>query len=242
MDAGRKVAEVVDFAVRRRILHEGAEVGRVEHGIGPRSGHDFDAKGLRAGAQERDGLRMDVVRDEKLFALAFDPVGHGHGFGGGSRFVEQRGIGDLHAGQVGHHGLEIEQRLEASLGQLRLIRRVGRIPAGIFQDVAQDDRRGVAIAVAHSEVARLRLVSRSEAADFGQGGVLVERGGKVERIAAADGFRNGLVDQRVEAGQAEGSEHAGDFGVIGTDMTADKTGLRGGGLAHGLVGQPICAR
>lgn len=31
-------------------------------------------------------------------------------------------------------------------------------------------------------------------------------------------------------------------GEFGADMTADKTGLRGGGLAHGLIDQPIWAR
>ena len=123
-----------------------------------------------------------------------------------------------------------------------MIRRVGRIPAGILKDIAQDDRRGVAIVVAHADVAGLRFVARGESPDFCQGSGLVERGGKVERFAAADGFRNGGVDQRVEAGCADGLQHAGDFGVIGADVAADKTRMRGGDLAHGFVGQPICAR
>ena len=45
------------------------------------------------------------------------------------------------AGQVADHRLEIQQRFEPALGNLGLIRRVLRVPAGIFQDVALDDRR-----------------------------------------------------------------------------------------------------
>ena len=39
------------------------------------------------------------------------------------------------------HRLEVEQRLEPALGDLRLVGRVRRVPAGVLQDVALDDRR-----------------------------------------------------------------------------------------------------
>ena len=66
---------------------------------------------------------------------------HVHGLGRGGRLVEQRGVGDRQAGQVGDHGLEVEQRLEPALGDLRLVGRVLGVPARVLQDVALDHRR-----------------------------------------------------------------------------------------------------
>ena len=45
------------------------------------------------------------------------------------------------AGQVAHHRLEVEQRFEPALGDLGLIRRVRRVPAGVLEHVPQDDAR-----------------------------------------------------------------------------------------------------
>ena len=230
--AGGEITVVLDATIRRGILHEGAEERGVERGVTPWSGDDVESERLGARAEEGDGLRMDVVRHEKLGAGAFDPMGHGHGFGRGGGFVEERGVRNFHTGQVGDHGLEIEESFETSLGEFGLIRRVGGIPTWILEDVAQDDRRGVAVVVAHAEVGGLRFVLRGEGADFGQGGVLVERGRQVERFAAADDFRDGGVDERVEGGAADGLEHARDLRVVGSDMTTDKRGMLCGGGAH----------
>ena len=68
-------------------------------------------------------------------------LGHGHGFGGGGRLVEQRGIGDVEAGQVADHRLVVQQRFQAALADFRLVRRIGRVPGRIFQNVALDHRR-----------------------------------------------------------------------------------------------------
>jgi len=48
------------------------------------------------------------------------------------------------AGEIGDDRLEIEQGLEAALGDLGLIGRVSGIPAGVFEDGALDDA-GVAV-------------------------------------------------------------------------------------------------
>ncbi len=104
---------------------------------------DLDAQGSGAGADDVDGLGMAGLGDEDGAAvvLAFEAVAHGHGFGGGGAFVEQRGVGDVQAGEVGDHGLEIEQGFEAALGDFGLVRGVLGVPAGVFEDVALDDRR-----------------------------------------------------------------------------------------------------
>ena len=51
-----------------------------------------------------------------------------HRLGRGGALVEQRGVGGGQPGQVADHGLEVEQRLEPALGDLRLVRRVGGVP------------------------------------------------------------------------------------------------------------------
>ena len=115
VDASGQVAVIVDPAIRGGILHEGAEVGGIERGLGPRARDDAQAEGFGPRAEQGDGLRMNIVRDEKFIPRTFDPVRHGHGLGGRGGLVEQRGIGNFHTGEVGHHGLEIEQGLEAAL-------------------------------------------------------------------------------------------------------------------------------
>ena len=49
-----------------------------------------------------------------------------------------RGVRGGEPGQVGDHRLEVEQRLEPALADLRLVRRVGRVPGGVLQHVAPD--------------------------------------------------------------------------------------------------------
>ena len=72
------------------------------------------------------------VDEEGIRAALADPSGHGHGLGGGGGLVQQRGVGQLQPGQVDHHLLEGEQRLEAALADLGLIGGVRRVPAGVL--------------------------------------------------------------------------------------------------------------
>jgi hypothetical protein len=84
---------------------------------------------------------------------------HGHGLGRGGGFVEQRGVGDVEPGEVRDQRLEIEQRLEPALADLRLIGRIGGIPGGVLQDVALDRTRFL------SAVSRIRSIApRSDSA------------------------------------------------------------------------------
>ena len=55
--------------------------------------------------------------------LRIQPVEHRHRFGGGGAFVEQRRRRDLHPGEIADHRLEVQQRLEAPLRDLGLVRR-----------------------------------------------------------------------------------------------------------------------
>ena len=79
-----------------------------------------------------------VSRSTKNALLAFfcDPMGQRHRFGCGGGFIEQRRVGQIKAGEVADHRLEVEQRLQATLADLGLVRRVGRVPGRVLQDVA----------------------------------------------------------------------------------------------------------
>src|SRR3546814_4879060 len=112
------------MAVRTGILEERAEhVDRVE--IGEGVAYD-NAPAKRCGARldQRDGLRMAGLIDEEGISLRLRlTLAERHGFGGGGRLVEQRGIGDVEAGQVADHRLKVQERFEAALADLRLIGR-----------------------------------------------------------------------------------------------------------------------
>ena len=74
-------------------------------------------------------------------------------------FVEQRGVGDVEPGEVADHGLEVEQGFEPALADLRLIRRVRRVPGRVLQDVALDHRRQDGAGIALADQRREYLVA-----------------------------------------------------------------------------------
>src|ERR1700744_1097483 len=100
---------------------------------------DGDAEPFGAGFDDGDGLGVDVVGDEEVGAVGVGGVAHAHGFAGGGGFVEHAGVGHGEGGEVGDHGLEIEEGFEAALGDFGLVGGVLGVPAGVFEDVAEDD-------------------------------------------------------------------------------------------------------
>ena len=56
--------------------------------------------------------------------LRLQAMKHRHRFGGSRRLVQERRVGDLHPGQVGHHRLKGQEAFEAALGDLGLVGRV----------------------------------------------------------------------------------------------------------------------
>ena len=186
--------------------------------------HDHvDAERVRAGPDDVDRLRVAFFRDEKRAVgggvALLEPVAHHHRLGGGGALVEHRGVGDLEAGQIGDERLEIQQRLEPALGDLGLIRRVGGVPRGIFEDVALDDGRRVGVEVAEADAAAEDLVLAGETAELGEGGAFPGGRGQVEG-PPADLRGHGGVDQCVDRIVTQGGEHRGRVGGIFAEMTA----------------------
>ena len=95
-------------------------------------------------------------------------MGHRHGLGGGGGLVKQRCIGQLHAGQIHHHLLEVQQGFHPALTDLGLIGRIGGIPAGVFQHVAQDHARQHRAVIAHAQHGNEDLVSPGHLAQIGK--------------------------------------------------------------------------
>ena len=105
------------------------------------------------------------MKNVSLPGLPVTRVRHRHRFGGGGPLVEQRRVRDVQTREIHHHRLEGQQRLEPSLRDFGLIRRVRRVPAGILENVALDDRRRDAVVVAEPDVRPRDLVA---AGDFAQ--------------------------------------------------------------------------
>ncbi len=101
------------------------------------------AEGFRTGAHHVQRLGMHVRRDEEavgVFQFAH-ALRHRHRFRGGGGFIQQRGRGDIHTGQIQRHLLEVQQRFQTALGDFWLIRGISGVPARVFQHVTQDHRR-----------------------------------------------------------------------------------------------------
>ncbi len=238
-----EAGEVVDDTVGGRVLDEHpeepltGEVDRLD-----RADVDVDAVRLRLGADDRDRLGMTVLGDEEaVLAGLRDRVAQGHGLAGGGGLVEERRVGEGQAREIGHHRLEVEQSLEAALGDLGLVRRVLRVPAGVLEDVAQDDRRRVAVVVAHADEGAQDPVPARLLPQLGECLLLAQRGGQVEGTGEADPGGHGLAHEGVERREAEGLQHLGDLGVAGADVAADEVGgrreqglRRGGGQGTGV--------
>lgn len=120
VQAGDQAGKVMHVAVGARILEDGAEdVDRIE--IGERiADDDLPAERLGTGLQQSNRLRVAALVDEEGLRLGLrHTFGHRHGFGGSRRFVKQRSVGNVEAGQVADHRLVVEQRLETTLADFR---------------------------------------------------------------------------------------------------------------------------
>lgn len=112
----------------------------------------------RPAFHHRPSLREDIFGDHKTVDPGFGILAaagveqHGHRLCCRCCFIQQTGIGHFHACQVADHGLEIQQGLQPSLGNLCLIWRVSRIPAGVFQNVTANHTGHFCGAVAHPDV------------------------------------------------------------------------------------------
>ena len=130
-----------------------------------------------------------------------------HRLGGGGRFVQHRRVGDRHSRQVADHRLVVDERLEPPLRDLRLVRRVRRVPGGILQHVAQDHARRVRAVVTLADERFQHFVPRGDRPDPRERLRLGQRGGERERRLAPDRGGHDGVHQRGARIETQGPQH-----------------------------------
>ncbi|OPZ56041.1 MAG: hypothetical protein BWY91_00628 [bacterium ADurb.BinA028] len=196
---------------------------------------DDDADAQWPGPGLHDGERLgEGVRVDDQHRVVGQPGGaahEGHRLGGRRGLVQQRRTGDRQPGQVRHHRLEVEQRLEPALGDLRLIRGVGRVPRRVLEDLARDDRRADGAVVAQPDHRSQHAVAPGQRTQLGDDRGLGVSGGQRQRRVAPDEVRQGGVDEGVERGLPDDRQHVRDVGLPRTDVPPDegRQGGRGGG-------------
>ena len=218
--------DVAHLATAGRIADQGAETS-LAIGLGCRADLQLDADRLGPRAQHRDGLRMRVGIDPEDAGLG--PVRaerHRHAFGGGCRLVEQRAIRDVHAGQFKHHRLEIQDGFKPALRDFRLVGRIGGIPGRVFQHVAQDHRRGVAIIISHADHRGHDPVPSGNGAHFVQHLGLGQRRADLHLVAAADIGGDDLVKEFGNRRDPERRQHGCHVMLVEPDMPGRKGCLR----------------
>ena len=232
-------AEVADGAGATGILqHHGEGFGGGDGGgIASRRVDQRDAERPGPRGEHGAGVRVEIIgqRDDVGPGLGH-AVRHRHRLGGSGGFVEQRGVGDVEAGEFADHGLEIDQRLEPALGDFGLIGGVGGVPARVLQHVAQHHRRGVGAVIAEADEGFFEHVALGEAAQFGDGGGLVDGVGQVHGALGADAAGHDAGGEVVECCGTDDGKHLRDVGVRGGDVAGDETV---GGFEFGEFGEVL---
>jgi len=209
--------------------------------------HQLDAQRLRPGAQHLQGLRQAVRVGQEDAPPAGHPAGQSHRLGRRRGLVQQGCPGHRQPAEVGHHGLEVQQRLQPALRDLRLIGRVGGVPAGVFQQVPADHRRGDRAVVAESDHRGEQLVTGREPAQLGLRLLLGQRRRQVQP-AVGDPGRQGSLGQVVQGCAADRAQHLLLLGGRRPDVAMGETHERGPpGLARSraavaVTGFPLCRR
>lgn len=225
MHAGEEVRVVADAAERVRILDERPGQVRADGGGvkgGPVPHQDVDALEGGAGADDADGLGVAGVRHKEGVCLGACVPAHGDGFRGGGAFIQQGGVRHRQARQGGDHGLEVHEHFQASLGDFRLIGRVGRIPAGIFQYVAQDDGGRDGAVVALADEGFQKLVFPEDGTEFLQGFRFRFGCGQVQGILHPDVCGNDVRNEFIKSLVAEAVKHLPAFFPLGADVPSGK--------------------
>ena len=141
MHPGGQRLPVGQIAIGGGILDEYTEAVTLIKGVGNIADDQIDAQRLGPRGEHLKCLWVAAVIGQEHGCLALvHAVGEGHRLSGSGGLIEQRGVGNLHAGQITDHRLEGQHRLHPALGNLGLIGCVGGVPGRILQNVSLDHR------------------------------------------------------------------------------------------------------
>src|SRR5699024_3063936 len=102
----------------------------------------------RARARTTEMVWVELGVEDDGGPLLHGPAHEQDRLGDGGGLIEEGGVGDVETGEVLDDLLEVQQRLEPTLGDLGLVRGVGGVPGGVLDEVAADDGRGDRVKVA----------------------------------------------------------------------------------------------
>ena len=193
---------------------------------------------------QSDGLRVaQLVNEEGIgFFVLRHPFGQGHSFGRRSTFVQQGSGGQIQTGQVHGQLLEVQNGFQATLGNFRLIRRIGGIPTRVFQDVAQNDIRRQRRVITHADVRFADLVFSRHGFEHGQGFFFAFGCTDGQIVVEADTARHGFFNQRINRLSPNRRQHGSRFIGIRADVAIDKSvfvfqfGQTTASIRHGHLG------
>ena len=232
-------------AAGARHLGDHPEEVAVGQAVAQVGGDDLDPQRFGAGGQHRVGLDEDVaVHRQPVRRSLARPVHQRHGLGRRGGLVEHGRVGDVQPGQVGDHGLEVQQRLQPALADLRLVGRVGGVPRRVLHDVAQQHRRGQRVVVALADHRHRDHVRVGQLPQFGQclvfGGRIgqgLQPGGDTpvgQRVQDPGG--QCLGGQFIERADADDAEDVGQRLAVQADVAGVEAGLGRPGGPGGVDG------
>ena len=223
--------QVAHFASRAGILQherEGLFGGTSSSNAHHFRHHHAIAKWCRTSFQNSAGLGVQISRQHNRVAFAAGgAMGQRHGFCHRGRLIQKGRIGNWQPGQIRYHCLEIHQGFQTPLGDFRLIRRIGRIPAGIFQNVPQNHRRRERAMIAKPDQGfDIGAVLFRQDAQFANRLSLAHRRRQSGKISFQDRGRHGARGKILKAFRADHAQHVSDFRFRWPDMAPIKSVMR----------------
>ena len=187
---------------------------------------EADTKGFGAGLQHRPGLGQNIgVHQEPCrFRATAHPEAEAHRLGGGGGFIKQRRVGDRQARELTDQGLKVEQGLQTTLGDFRLVGGVGGVPGRILKNVALDQGRGCRAVVTQPDQGATQRVGFTQLLQLLEGLRLPATLGQGlnRRLGIKDVGGHDISDELLQISVAQGIEHAELFRLTRADVPLRK--------------------
>ena len=216
-------APVANPTIGTRVLQERTDDFAVGQTLFEVRHYDGDSQRRSARLDNSDRLGQCILVNEKQARVLLGVTeAERHRLGRCRRLIEQRCIRHRQPRQVGDDRLIVEQRLEATLGNLGLIRRVGRVPGGVLEHLPQDDLRRMGVVVAQPDHLRHHLIALTDLAQLCEHLDLGRGGRHINRLAHPNRAGDGCLLEGIQRGVAKLGKHRCLFVGAGSDVATTK--------------------